>query len=105
MKKERGMLGEEEKKPKNWEKEEAKEVSHQNNLAATEMKEKNNVKEPNPKGNNQHRVERRRAARRSKRGDPIVEKIKEAWESPQKNQDTSAALRFRFGRLCKVRHE
>ena len=49
-------LREEERERRKQEKEEAKEVSHQKNLAETEMKEKNNVKEPNPKGKKQQRA-------------------------------------------------
>ena len=69
------------------------------------MKKKKNFKEPNPKGNNQRRAERRREARRAKQEDPVIERIKQVYEVTHRNQVTSAALRFWFGRLCKIRQD
>ena len=37
--------------------------------------------------------------------DPILERLKQGWEAPQRNRAANAALRFGFGRLCKVRQE
>ena len=69
------------------------------------MKKKNNVKEPNPKGKKQQRAERRRADRRDEQEYPVLYRIKQSWEVPQRNRATSAALSFGFDRLCKIRHE
>ena len=63
------------------------------------MKEKNNVKEPKPKGKKQQRAKISRSDQRADREDPILERIKQAWEVPHRNLDTSAALHFGFGRL------
>ena len=60
----RRKLSEKHKELSKREKEEAKEVSCQKKLAEAEMREKNNVKEPNPNGKKQQRADRRRASRR-----------------------------------------
>lgn len=49
--------------------------------------------------------ERQRALRRAENEDPLLERLKQAWEVPQRNRATSAALRFGFGRFCKIRNE
>ena len=69
------------------------------------MKEKNNVKEPTPKGKKKQRAERRRAARRAEQEDPVLERIKQSWEVTQRNRATSASLLFGFDTLCKIRHK
>ena len=49
--------------------------------------------------------ERKMALRRAEAEDPVIERIRQAWEVPQRNRATSAALRFGFGRFSKIRHE
>ena len=49
--------------------------------------------------------DRRRALRRAANEDPIIERLKQGWEVPQRNRATAAALRFGFGRYNKMRHE
>jgi hypothetical protein len=49
--------------------------------------------------------ERQRALKRAENEDPVLERLKQAWEVSQRNRATSAALRFGFGRFCKVRTE
>jgi len=67
-------------------------------------KEKSSKKDKPPK-KKLKKVERKRAAKRAEWEDPVLERIKQAWEVPQRNRATAAALRFGFGRLCKIRHE
>lgn len=76
----------------------------------TKVKEKSSkpkTKDPisKPAKKKLKKAERKRAAKRAVREDPPLERIKQAWEVPQRNRATAAALRFGFGRLCKVRHE
>jgi hypothetical protein len=49
--------------------------------------------------------ERMRALRRAENENPAIEKLKQAWDVPQRNRATAAAIRFGFGRFCKLRHE
>jgi hypothetical protein len=49
--------------------------------------------------------DRKRALRRAANEDPIIERLKQGWEIPQRNRATAAALRFGFGRFNKIRHE
>ena len=49
--------------------------------------------------------DRRRALRRAANEDPVIERLKQAWEVPQRNRATAASLRFGFGRFNKIRHE
>lgn len=49
--------------------------------------------------------DRVRALRRAENEDPLIERFKQAWEIPQRNRATAAAIRFGFGRFCKVRNE
>ena len=51
------------------------------------------------------KAERRRALKRVENEDPLMERLKQAWEVPQRNRMTSAALRFGFDRFCKLRSE
>lgn len=53
----------------------------------------------------ERRAERRRALRRAENEDPVMERLKQAWEMSQRNRATSAALRFGFARFCKLRNE
>jgi len=57
------------------------------------------------KSKKERRAERRRALRRAENEDPLMERLKQAWEPPQRNRATSAALRFGFARFCKLRNE
>ena len=57
------------------------------------------------KSKKEKRAERRRALRRAEIEDPMMERLKQAWEVPQRNRATSALLRFGFGRFCKLRNE
>ena len=49
--------------------------------------------------------DRQRALRRAENEDPVLERLKQAWEVPQRNRATAAVIRFGFGRLCKLRSE
>jgi len=51
------------------------------------------------------RSNRKRALRRAANEDPYIERLKQAWEVPQRNRATAACLRFGFGRFTKIRHE
>ena len=49
--------------------------------------------------------ERSKALKRAEFEDPVLERLKQAWEAPQRNRATAAVLRFGFGRFCKVRND
>lgn len=49
--------------------------------------------------------ERKRALRRASYEDPELERLKQAWDVPQRNRAISACLRFGFHRFCKIRAE
>jgi hypothetical protein len=49
--------------------------------------------------------ERLRALRRAENADPMLERLKQAWEVPQRHRATAAAIRFGFSRFCKLRSE
>jgi len=49
--------------------------------------------------------ERSKAQRRTENEDPTLERLKQAWDIPQRNRASSALLRFGFGRLCKLRSD
>ena len=53
----------------------------------------------------QKKNDRKRALRRAANENPLIERIKQGWEVPQRNRATAALLRFGFGRFCKIRHE
>lgn len=61
------------------------------------------VKEPKPKKSK--KSDRQRALRLAEYEDPVIERIKQAWEVPQRAKATAAAIRFGFGRFCKIRNE
>ena len=61
------------------------------------------LKEMKPK--NGKSKKRALALRRAENEDPLIEQFKQAWEIPQRNRATAAAIRFGFGRFCKVRNE
>mmetsp|Transcript_46337 Transcript_46337/g.69920 ORF Transcript_46337/g.69920 Transcript_46337/m.69920 type:complete len:365 (+) Transcript_46337:1341-2435(+) len=104
----------EEKERRKREREEAKEAKDkvqpngsaskkQGEIDKTITKEKKSSREGRSK--KMKKAERRRAIRKAEREDPILERIKQAWEVPQRNRATAAALRFGFGRFCKIRNE
>lgn len=49
--------------------------------------------------------DRLRALLTAENEDPLIERFKQAWEIPQRNRATAAAIRFGFGRFCKLRNE
>lgn len=49
--------------------------------------------------------DRQRAQRRAENEDPVLERLKQAWEVPQRAKATAAAIRFGFDRFCKIRNE
>jgi len=51
------------------------------------------------------KTEKSRASRRAEFEDPILEKLRQAWEVPQRNRAASAVLRFGFGRFSKLRND
>ena len=56
---------------------------------------------PRPKKSKKN--DRQRALRRAENEDPMLERLKQGWEVQQKNKASAAALRFGFGRFCKLR--
>jgi hypothetical protein len=54
---------------------------------------------------NKKKLDRIRAMKRAENEDPLVERIKQAWEVPHRNRATAAIIRFGFGRFCKIRSE
>lgn len=60
------------------------------------------VKESRPK---KKKNDRQTALRRAENEDPILERLRQAWEVPQRNRATAAAIRFGFSRLSKLRSE
>lgn len=46
-----------------------------------------------------------RAIKRAEHEDPLIERIKQAWEAPHRNRASAATIRFGFGRFCKIRNE
>jgi len=71
--------------------------------ATVESREEKIPKESKPK--KLKKSERSKAQRRAENEDPILERLKQAWDIPQRNRATSALLRFGFGRLCKLRSD
>ena len=61
------------------------------------------LKETKPKNGKSKR--RALALWRAENEDPLIEQFKQAWEIPQRNRATAAAIRFGFGRFCKLRNE
>ena len=51
------------------------------------------------------KVEKSRTSRRAEFEDPVFEKLRQAWEVPQRNRAASAVLRFGFGRFSKLRND
>lgn len=75
-------------------------------LGAKDDAEKKGSPSKEAKPTKRHRRnDRKRALRRVANEDPTIERSKQAWEVPQRNRATAAALRFGFGRFNKIRHE
>lgn len=51
------------------------------------------------------KIDKIKAMKRAENEDPAIERIKQAWETPHRARCTAAALRFGFGRFCKIRYE
>ena len=51
------------------------------------------------------KIEKSRTSRRTEFEDPVFEKLRQAWELPQRNRAASAVLRFGFGRFSKLRND
>lgn len=49
--------------------------------------------------------DKNRALRRAENEDPAIERLKQAWDIPQRNRAVAACLRFGFGRFAKIRNE
>lgn len=49
--------------------------------------------------------DRNRALGRAEKDDPAIERLKQAWDVPQRNRTVAACLRFGFGRFTKIRNE
>jgi hypothetical protein len=63
---------------------------------------KKTARESRPK---KKKNDRQTALRRAENEDPLLERLRQAWEVPQRNRATAAAIRFGFSRLCKLRSE
>lgn len=61
------------------------------------------VKDMKPK--KLRKTEKSRASRRAEFEEPVLEKLRQAWEVPQRNRAASAVLRFGFGRFSKLRND
>jgi len=92
----------EDKERKKKSKEEAKSRSSIS-PAPIEVKEEKPPRESKPK--KLKKSERSKTQRRTENEDPTLERLKQAWDIPQRNRASSALLRFGFGRLCKLRSD
>ena len=54
---------------------------------------------------NERKTDRKRMLKRAEHEDPVFERVKQAWDTSQRNRAINAILRFGFGRFCKVRHD
>jgi hypothetical protein len=54
---------------------------------------------------NERKTDRKRALKRAEHEDPVYERVKQAWDTSQRNRLVNAILRFGFGRFCKLRSE
>ncbi len=61
------------------------------------------VIEPKPKKSKKN--ERLQALKRAENANPVLERLKQAWEVPQRNRAIAATIRFGFARFCKLRSE
>lgn len=81
---------------------------------ATQPKLSESIKRPSlgiakeakePKSKKSKKSERIQALKRAENANPILERLKQAWEVPQRNRAIAAAIRFGFSRFCKIRSE
>ena len=63
------------------------------------------MEDTTPKPKKIKKSERSKAQRRAENEDPTLERLKQAWDVPQRNRGSSSLLRFGFGRLCKIRND
>ena len=104
----------EEKEKKQKEKEEAIELKKklkEKRLAAIKEKLKQESKVESRRVKevkivyNERKTDRKRMLKRAEHEDPVFERVKQAWDTSQRNRAVNAILRFGFGRFCKVRHD
>jgi superfamily II DNA or RNA helicase len=69
-----------------------------------EPKPKKQTKESKPKKPKKG-VDRKRLLKRAQNADPVLERLKQAWDTPQRNRAIAGSLRFGFTRFCKIRNE
>lgn len=63
------------------------------------------LEDATPKPKKIKKSERSKAQRRAENEDPMLERLKQAWDVPQRNRGSSSLLRFGFGRFCKLRSD
>jgi superfamily II DNA or RNA helicase len=63
------------------------------------------MEDTTPKPKKLKKSERSKAQRRAENADPTLERLKQAWDVPQRNRGSSSLLRFGFGRFCKLRND
>jgi hypothetical protein len=81
-----------------------KEVKPVKEKEVKEPKQKPSPKEPKTKKLKKG-ADRKRALRRAQNEDPVLERLKQAWEVAQRHRAIAGALRFGFTRFCKIRNE
>jgi len=107
---------EEEKERKRKEREKEKEeranalaeAARKKELAAQRaLKEKKAAKDLKElKAMKMKRAERKKKAKKKVvQQNPLLDRIKQAWEAPHRDRVIRSILRFGFGRFCKIRHE
>ena len=96
-----------EKERKQREREELRVSLFAKSVKTPEEREPKSKKEPKePKAKKARKgADRRRAIRRAQNEDPVLERLKQAWDVPQRNRAIAACLRFGFTRFCKIRNE
>ena len=75
------------------------------NKKSSDNDRKKNKKDRDSKSKKARRAERQRAARKAEHEYPVIEQIKQGWETAQRNRATSAILKYGFGRFCKIRND
>lgn len=53
---------------------------------------------------NSRKTDRKRLLKRAENEDPVFERVKQAWDMPQRNRMVNAILKIGFGRFTKIRH-
>jgi chromodomain-helicase-DNA-binding protein 7 len=95
-------LEEKEKKRKQKEQELVKNFAAPSPTTTPEPEE---IKPRDSKPKKLKKSERSKAQRRAEYEDPTYERLKQAWDVPQRNRGSSSLLRFGFGRFCKLRSD